>query len=111
MSAGAKDWYRQRLSAVALVPLSAWLLWAGATLAGADYATAQGFFAQPVNAIAAALLAVIGLYHTQAGAQTIIEDYVPGEGFPKFLVIFSKLGCSLGALVVLWAVGKALFGA
>ena len=104
MSAGAKDWFRQRASAVLLIPLSAWFLWAGVSLAGADYATTQAFFGQPLNAIAAVLLAVIGLFHTQRGADTIISDYVPGEAFQKFLVLVSKVGCTLGALVVIWAV-------
>jgi succinate dehydrogenase / fumarate reductase membrane anchor subunit len=111
MSAGAQDWFRQRISAVLLIPLSAWLLWAGASLAGADYATAKLFFSQPLNAIAAVLLAVIGLYHTQAGAQTIVEDYVPGESFPKFLILLSKVGTAVGALVVLWAVFTSFQGA
>lgn len=111
MSHGAKDWFRQRASAVLLIPLTLWLLWAGTRLAGADFATAQAFFAQPLNAIAAVLLAFIGLFHTQAGAEVIVEDYVPGEGFQKFLIAFSKVGCTAGALVVAWAVGKTLFGA
>jgi succinate dehydrogenase / fumarate reductase membrane anchor subunit len=104
MSAGAKDWFRQRASAVLLIPLSAWFLWAGISLAGADYATTKAFFGQPLNAIAAVLLAVIGLFHTQRGADTIISDYVPGEGLQKFLVLVSKVGCTVGALVVIWAV-------
>ena len=104
MSAGAKDWFRQRASAVLLIPLSAWFLWAGVSLAGADYATTKAFFGQPLNAIAAVLLAVIGLFHTQRGADTIISDYVPGAGFQKFLVLVSIVGCTLGALVVIWAV-------
>lgn len=111
MSHGVQDWFRQRASAVLLIPLSLWLLWAGASLAGADYSAAQAFFAQPLNAIAAVLLAFIGLFHTQAGAQTIIEDYVPGEALQKSLILFSKVGCTVGALVVAWAVGKTLFGA
>ncbi|MEE4174443.1 MAG: succinate dehydrogenase, hydrophobic membrane anchor protein [Xanthomonadales bacterium] len=104
MSAGAKDWFRQRASAVLLIPLSAWFLWAGVSLAGADYATTKAFFGQPLNAAAAVLLAVIGLFHTQRGADAIISDYVPGEGFQKLLVLVSKVGCTIGALVVIWAV-------
>lgn len=110
MSAGAKDWYRQRISAIALIPLSLWLLWAGASLAGADYATAGAFFAQPLNAIAAALLAVIGLYHTQAGATVIVEDYAP-ESLHTFLVWLARIGCTVGALVVIWTVATFSLGA
>lgn len=110
MSAGAKDWMRQRLSAVALIPLSLWFLWAGASLAGADYTTTAAFFAQPLNAIAAVLLAVIGLFHTQAGAQAIVEDYVPA-GLKKPLILVSIIGCTAGALVVLYTMATLSFGA
>ena len=49
-------------------------------LAGADHAAASGFMANPLNGLAAILLAAIGLYHTVAGTREVIEDYVPGEG-------------------------------
>jgi len=110
MSAGAKDWFRQRVTSVLLIPLTLWMLWAGVSLAGVDYATAGAFFAQPVNAVAAVLLAVIGLYHTQAGAQTIVEDYAP-PSLHSFLILLSKVGCTVGALVVIWTVSQFLFGA
>ncbi len=110
MSAGIKGWFRQRVSAIALIPLSAWLLWAGASLAGADYAAASAFFASPVNAVAAALLAVIGLFHTLAGVTVIIEDYAP-RALHTLLVWVARIGCTVGALVVIWTVTKFSLGA
>lgn len=110
MSAGAKDWMRQRVSAVLLIPLSLWLLWAGTSLAGADYATTTGFFSAPLNAIAASLLAVIGLYHTQKGTQGIIEDYAP-EAFQTILSLVSRVGCTVGAIVVLYTMARLTLGA
>jgi len=110
MSGGSKDWYRQRVASVLLIPLSFWLLWAGVSMAGADYATAVAFFSQPLNAIAACLLAVIGLYHTQGGAQGIIEDYVP-PALKKPLILFSIVGCTAGTVVVLYTMFRLNFGA
>ncbi len=111
MSGGVKDWYRQRVAAVTLIPLCLWLLYAGGQLAGAEHAAASDFFARPMNGLAAILLGVIGLYHTQAGAEGIIQDYAPGEGLQKFLILVSKIGCTAGALVVIWAVAKSFIGA
>ncbi len=110
MSAGAKDWMRQRITAVLLIPLSLWMLWAGASLAGADYMVASAFFSSPVNALAAALLAVIGLFHTQRGTQGIIEDYAP-EALQTTLSLVSVVGCSVGAIVVLYTMATLAFGA
>lgn len=110
MSGGAKDWMRQRVSAVLLVPLSLWMLWAGTSLAGADYSMATAFFSAPLHAIAASLLAVIGLYHTQKGTQGIIEDYAP-ESLQTILSLVSKVGCTIGAIVVLYTMATLAFGA
>lgn len=110
MSAGAKDWLQQRIAAVLLIPLSLWLLWAGASLAGADYVVASAFFSSPLHAVAAALLAVIGLFHTQRGTQGIIEDYAP-ESLHTILSLVSKVGCSVGAIVVLYTMATLAFGA
>lgn len=111
MSAGAKDWLRQRVLAVLLIPLSAWLLWAGVTLAGADHASAVAFFRQPLNSIAAVLLAVTALYHTQAGVMTMIEDYVPAGGLSRLLSVLTHVGCGAGVVVVIWVVANTHFGA
>lgn len=110
MSAGAKDWLRQRISAVLLLPLSLWMLWAGTHLAGVDYTAATEFFSSPVNAIAASLLAVIGLFHTQGGTQGIIDDYAP-ESLQTILSLVSRVGCTVGAVVVLYTMYKLAFGA
>lgn len=110
MSAGAKDWMRQRISAVLLIPLSLWMLWAGTNLAGADYATATAFFSAPLHAIAASLLAVIGLFHTQKGTQGIIEDYAP-ESLQTILSLVAIVGCTIGAIVVLYTMATLTFGA
>ena len=111
MSGTVDHWWKQRVSSLILIPLSLWLLWAGAALAGADHASALSFMSQPLNAIAAALLALVGLYHAQAGILTIVEDYVPGDAFPKFLMLITRTGCGLGVIAVLGVVAKLFMGA
>ena len=111
MSGTATDWWRQRVSSVLLIPLTLWLLWAGASLTGLDYTAAKAFMAMPLNAIAAALLALIALYHAQAGIVTIVEDYVPGKGLPNSLILITRLGCGIGVVATLAAAAKLLTGA
>ncbi len=111
MSGTIEQWWMQRLSSLVLIPLSLWFLWAGASLAGADHAVALAFMQHPLNALAAVLMTTIGLYHAQAGILTIVEDYVPGNALPKFLMFITRLGCGLGMLAVLGLAAKLLFGA
>ncbi|NRB70350.1 MAG: succinate dehydrogenase, hydrophobic membrane anchor protein [Xanthomonadales bacterium] len=111
MSGTIDHWWMQRVTSLVLIPLSLWFLWAGASLAGADHATALAFMQHPVNVLAAVLLTATGLYHAQAGILTIVEDYVPGNAFPKFLMLITRLGCGLGVLAVLGLAVKLLFGA
>jgi succinate dehydrogenase / fumarate reductase membrane anchor subunit len=111
MSGSVTEWWRQRVSSVLLIPLTLWLLWAGASLASMDYSASRAFMGQPLNAIAAALLALMALYHAQAGITTIVEDYVPGEGFSKFLILITRLGCGVGVLASIAAAFMLLTGA
>ncbi len=107
----AGHWWIQRITSVLLIPLGVWLLWAGASLAGADHAGAAAFMGRPLNAAAALGLAAIGLYHAQLGLQVIIEDYVPGTLFPRTLLLLVRVFCLALALAVLAAVYKLSFGA
>jgi succinate dehydrogenase / fumarate reductase membrane anchor subunit len=83
---GTVHFWRQRIGAVALVPLSIWFVCAALGLIGADRDTAAGFLAQPVNAIAMALFVIAALNHMSLGIQVVIEDYVHDEG-PKILLL------------------------
>lgn len=111
MSGAVQHWWRMRLTSLLLVPLSLWLLWAGMSMAGAGYQQAAGFMAHPLNALAAVLLAAIGLYHSLLGITEVIEDYVPGAGLASLLVWITRLGCLAGLLAVVYAVYSLMSGA
>lgn len=106
----AGHWWVQRFTSVLLIPLGIWLLWAGASLAGADHALAAEFMGRPLNALAAVALAAVGLYHAQLGLEVIIEDYVPGTAFPRMLLLLVRLFCLVLALAVIAAVFRLSFG-
>ena len=102
---GVHHWFAQRASAVLLIVLTAWLVYAAFALAGADHAAAVGFLARPVNAALAILLVVTLLYHAMLGLQVVIEDYVhqpAGEVVLHFLVRAGGwFGMALGVVLVL----------
>ena len=78
---GTEHFWKQRITAVSnlflvCIPHRA----AGASYAGADYATVKRALARPQNAIPLLLLVLSGVMHMRLGMQTIIEDYVHSEG-------------------------------
>lgn len=74
--AGAASWWAQRVSAVALVPLTLWF--AGSIIArtGGDYAAFIGWMRSPLASSFMILLVIALFYHTALGLRVVIEDYV-----------------------------------
>jgi len=95
---GVKHFWRQRMTAAALVPLSIWFAWAVLGLVGASEAQVLSFLARslngplaiPLNAILMGAFVVILLYHMVLGLQVVIDDYIHSEGGRIFLMLFTR---------------------
>ncbi|OQW79573.1 MAG: succinate dehydrogenase, hydrophobic membrane anchor protein [Proteobacteria bacterium ST_bin11] len=68
-------WY-QRVTAVALVPLSIWLIVLLNKALNAPYANTVEWLSSPLNTIAIIAWTVAVIYHAALGVQVVIEDYV-----------------------------------
>jgi succinate dehydrogenase / fumarate reductase membrane anchor subunit len=101
---GVHHWLAQRVSAVALAPLSVWFVWHATWLFSADHIAAEAFVSMPQNAVLLAVFAVTLLYHSYLGLQVIVEDYVHAE-FTKLatlvLLKFAHVGLAVVAVFVL----------
>ena len=104
---GVAQWWAQRVTAVALVPLTLWFVVSVVALVGADYAAYKAWVGMPGNAVLLVLLIVTLFHHTQLGLQVIIEDYVHGEAAKvaslmviKFTVVLLGASCVLAVLRV-----------
>lgn len=75
---GASHWWVQRLTSIALVPLTIWLAVSMATFGDVSYQAVLVWMQNPVVAVGLALLVVVLFYHVQLGIQVILEDYVHG---------------------------------
>ncbi len=73
---GFHHWWIERLSAIALVPLTLWFASAVISVAGADYATFSAFLAKPWNAGLMICFICAGFLHGKMGMEVIVEDYV-----------------------------------
>lgn len=107
---GAHHWRSQRYSSLIILLLTAWVLWTGVKLAGADYATARAVMATPFNAGMAILLAGAVFYHMQLGLQVVIEDYVHIPSLEFTLLILVRFACIAGFLVSALAALKLVTG-
>jgi succinate dehydrogenase / fumarate reductase membrane anchor subunit len=96
---GVEHWWAQRFSAILLVPLTIWLVWSLAILAGADYAEARAWLGSPWNAAMALLLVGATFYHGRLGIQVVIEDYVHHRGAEVALQVLVAAAALVGALV------------
>ena len=103
---GTGHFWWQRVTAIFLVPLVAWLLGLLVSFVGADLATVQVAIARPWNAIALSLFAILLFWHAKLGLQVVIEDYVHARGVEIALQLVVTLACVLGALASLYAIGR-----
>ena len=97
--AGTLHFWHQRITAVALIPLSIWFVASALAYVGAEQGAVAAFFAEPINAILMALFILAVVYHMSLGLQTIIEDYFHAEGLKLTLVIFVRFAS--------WGIGAA----
>ncbi len=77
---GSRHWWAQRLTALALLPLSLWFVLSAFALEGADRAAVGAWAGHPINATLLLLLVVMTFRHLVLGLQVVIEDYVHAEG-------------------------------
>lgn len=99
---GTGHWWAQRLTALALIPLTVWFVASVIAMAGADYTAMIVWVSDPLVAGLLILLLVATFYHAVLGVQVVIEDYVHHEG-AKFaaLIALKGLGIALGLAGVL----------
>jgi succinate dehydrogenase / fumarate reductase membrane anchor subunit len=107
---GTEHWWHERLSAVASIPTSLFLIWLGLAVAGHDQAVIIAMLRQPMVAMGLALSIIVMLWHMRLGMQVIIEDYVHG-GAKFWLLIANNFLVALMAAVSLQAIVRLMAGA
>ena len=106
---GVEHWWLQRVTAIALVPLTVWFAASLIAHAGNDYATFVVWLRTPIATIPMALLLTALFYHTALGLQVVIEDYVHSRmKIPALLVM--RFGCFALAVAGILATLRIAFG-
>jgi succinate dehydrogenase / fumarate reductase membrane anchor subunit len=103
--AGTGHWWAQRLTALALLPLTLWFVLAAFHLSGLPRAAVAHWAGHPINAALLVALVLITFRHMQLGLQVVIEDYIHAER-PRTVLLLLLHG--VVGLVVLIGVLAAL---
>lgn len=107
---GTEHFWRQRLTSVALIPLSIAFVAIVIALVGRNHAAAVQILGTPVIAIAVLLFVLTGIYHMWLGMQVIVEDYVHHELLKILIIMGNTFFCSVVALASVFAVLRLSFG-
>ena len=97
---GTHHFWMQRITAVALVPLSLWLAVALARLSSMTYEQAMAWLSSPLASIMMLATVWAVFLHAKLGVQVVIEDYVKSESLKfamQLLVNFGLILLGLGA--------------
>ena len=108
---GASHWISERVSSIALVPLTLWAIYSVLQLAAYDYGFAVHWIGEPLNATLTVLTLAIGFWHMHAGLRVVVEDYIHKALTKSVLLLLNLFVCGLaGALAVFSILKVALSG-
>jgi len=106
---GTRDFWRQRLTAVAMALLIVPVI-VVVMLLGRNHANAMQILGQIPIAIILLLFIIASAWHMKIGMQIVIEDYVHGEKTKLALVIANNFFCIAVALASIYAILKLSSG-
>ena len=90
-------WWWERVSAVALVPLSLWFVASIVGHTGSDYATFIAWLRNPLASVPMMLLLVALFHHVALGLEVVIGDYIHSR---TRLVVLAAMRLSCAALAI-----------
>ena len=108
---GTHHWWMQRMTGLALVPLTFWFVWVLIGLVGAEYQVVVDRFNSPIFSALVIIVLVSLCYHAVLGLQVVIEDYVHLEVLKIAMLVVMKWSAFLLCIIsVLSVVRVALVG-
>ncbi len=88
---GSDHWWLQRVSSVALVPLSLWLGFSLASLPGLEFNAFHEWIRAPLNTVLLASFLMVAAYHSALGLRVVVEDYVRSAWLKVGSIVFLDL--------------------
>jgi succinate dehydrogenase / fumarate reductase, membrane anchor subunit len=107
---GTRQFWHQRLTSIAGIPLSIFFVVLVVSLIGRNHAAAVQILGSAWIAVLMLLFILTITYHMQIGMQEIIEDYAHGELSKLVLLIANAFFCIAIGLASAFAILKISFG-
>jgi succinate dehydrogenase / fumarate reductase membrane anchor subunit len=107
---GTKDFWRQRVTAVAMILLIVPMVVVMMILLGRNQAGAAQILGSPLIAIIMLLFVVASIWHMKIGMQVIIEDYVHDEKMKLASIMANNFFSATLALAAAYAIFKLSSG-
>jgi succinate dehydrogenase / fumarate reductase membrane anchor subunit len=107
---GTDHFWKQRVTGLANIPLTLFLVVTIIALAGKDHSSVTAWLGSPLAAIAMMALILSGAIHMRLGMQVIIEDYVHGEGAKIISLMANTFFSILVGLSCMFAIIKLSLG-
>jgi succinate dehydrogenase / fumarate reductase membrane anchor subunit len=107
---GARDWWVQRLTAAALIPLTVWFMVSILSLPALDHATVAAWMGQTWTSVFLILLVLSAAWHSQLGMRVVVEDYVHGSGMKALALALVTFFHAVVAVAGVLAILKVAFG-
>jgi succinate dehydrogenase / fumarate reductase, membrane anchor subunit len=107
---GTSHWWAQRVTAIALVPLTLWLAFSLLALPDLYFETVRTWLSVPISGFLAVLLVAVLSYHSYLGTQVIVEDYVAAAGSKVLILLLLKFLYVLCAGFGIFAILRVVFG-
>jgi succinate dehydrogenase / fumarate reductase membrane anchor subunit len=106
---GVHHWWLQRLTSIALIPLTIWFVVSLLSLQSFDHVAVVAWMSQSWTALFLILFVLVATWHSQLGVRVIVEDYVHGGTKTLTLVLLTFIH-AIVAVAGVFAVLKVAFG-
>lgn len=90
--AGFGHWWTERITAIALLPLSLWFAASLIAYSGSGYDAFVGWIGSPVTAVLMILLLIALFWHAALGLQVVVEDYIH-SGAKVWMLLATRFAC------------------
>lgn len=107
---GVKHWWMQRLTGMALIPLTLWFVYSAIQMSGASHAEFTAWVGTHGNPVLLILLIICMFHHGQLGLQVVVEDYIPRESTKMTLLIAIKFAAIIFGTSAVFAVLRLTVG-
>jgi succinate dehydrogenase / fumarate reductase membrane anchor subunit len=107
---GVGTFLAERISAVALIPLTLWFVFSVARLPLLSHAAVEHWLRAPSVAVTLVLFLAVLFYHSNLGVKVVVEDYVAGEGRKLVTLLLVKFAHAALAAAAIFAVLKVSLG-